>query len=113
MSVNYRGLLILGYEWDTVQEILPGANYQGAFEDEHWDDMDTQEKLEYLNLNGHACCYDGGRDESIFGWKVARSGTYDYREVSASDIEGIQSMSVAMTATYGVVPKLYIMAEGS
>ncbi|MNC06474.1 hypothetical protein D3C75_539870 [compost metagenome] len=112
MSIEYRGVLVLGYEYDEMQEILNTGNYQGAFDDEHWDHMDDQEKREYLSLDSFSPYYDGGSDDSIHGWRVVRSPDYYYAEVFQSTLDGIPDKVKTMTATYGVVPKLYIMSEG-
>jgi hypothetical protein len=103
LGVEYRGVMIVGYTHDQMEDIVEAID----------PDASLMDFVEEADLDYSGPYYDACRTDCIFGKIVAKSGTYSTREVDARALDlGIQNAVADLTSEWGVEPKLYIMAEG-
>lgn len=98
MGVEYKGAIVLGYDYDTAVVIA--------------EDLGLEEVGD-LAFDMYSPSYDGTEDESIFGQRIETTWAYMYNEINLEDLDNtVRVMSDEWEANFGVRPKVYLMAQG-
>lgn len=111
MGVEYRGQLCIGYTKDELETVVH-ANLH-MFEGVDIDDMSSREKAEVFGFGNFAPYYDADMADRIYGWTVARSDDYSATRITLDRFKKIDQMTQEMIDEFGLVPSVYIMAEGT
>jgi hypothetical protein len=98
MGVEYRGQLCIGYNYDQMLQIVEEFGSGGDYAD--------------LGFEMFSPYYDADKEDSIFGYSIARSGVYDYRSVDDSKLAEITIRKQMLYHKFLITPQTYIMAEG-
>lgn len=98
MGVEYRGAIVLGYEYDEACKIAETLG------------LDDVEELQF---EAFAPSYDGALQDSIFGESLEKSGDYDYVEFDTEDVDNTAKvLADEYEANFGIRPRVYLMAQG-
>lgn len=98
MGIEYRGVVVVGYDYDEAFAI---AQKIGV------------ENLDELDFDIFQPAYDAPAEYSIYGVRLAKSGTYDYAEIDlkALDIKAYTIIN-EYEETYGIRPRVWLMSQG-
>lgn len=101
MGIDYRGVVCVGYNYDQMENLMEEVEYTEGI----------SEFYESQNLNPFSPYYDAGSDDCIYGLAVAKTGDYQYLEVSELDVK-IAEAQDKLLKQFGIQPKAYLMAHG-
>lgn len=110
MGVEYRGVLVVGYDYDELQTVID--KNLNRFEGVDIDELSTREQAEFLGMGKYSPYYDADMDDCIYGWSIARSDDYSAARVRLKDLQGMEGTIQGMMDEFGLMPDIYIMAEG-
>lgn len=111
MGIEYRGQLCVGYDYGELESLI--INNQDRFEGIDVDELSSREKAEVLGMGKFAPYYDADMDDCIYGWSITRGDDYSATRVRTKDLQAVEGTIQTMTDEYGLVPSIYIMAEGT
>lgn len=111
MGVEYRGQLCIGYSQDELNDLVTINKHM--FEGVDTDDMSSREKAEVFGFGSYAPYYDADMADRIYGWTIARSDDYSATKITLDRFKKIDQMTQEMIDEFGLVPSVYIMAEGT
>lgn len=101
MGIEYRGVVCVGYNHDQVENLMEEVDYEEG----------VYEFYESHNLESFSPYYDADYEDCIYGLAVAKSGDYQYSEVSGMDARIVQVQD-KLLKQFGIQPKAYLMAHG-
>lgn len=98
MSVEYRGQLCVGYNYDQMKQVVEEFGSDGDYED--------------LGFECFAPYFDAASSDCIYGHSISQTDVYSYDSVSDKQLSEIVIIKNQMYHKYLITPHLYIMAEG-
>lgn len=110
MGVEYRGVLVVGYDQDELNNLVEINPH--VFEGVDVEDLSSREKAEAFGFQSYSPYYDADMADRIYGWTIARSDDYSATRVRIKDLQGVEGTIQNMTDEHGLIPSVYIMAEG-
>ena len=108
MGITYRGVLVVGYDYEEFEEIYNQFKIDNKTEAE-----DLYEFWEEMSFERFSPYYDADDGDCIYGKEVATSPDYSVRELSAENLNNnIFAAEEVLEDSTGFAPRLYIMANG-
>jgi len=105
MGIEYRGVIVVGYDWDELNQV-----YDAADPDQ---ELDLYDFCEERGLESFSPYYDADSSDCIHGLKVTGSQDYSYADIDLELIQAkVKLLKAELLNEFGVEAGVYIMAQG-
>jgi hypothetical protein len=108
MGIEYRGVIVVGYDWDEVNQV-----YDAAGEANPDQELDLYDFCEERGLESFSPYYDADQYDCIHGLKVTGSQDYSYADIDLELVQAkVKVLKAELLNEFGVEAGVYIMAQG-
>lgn len=105
MGIEYRGVIVVGYDWDEVNKIYDAVNT--------YEELDLYDFCEERGLESFSPYYDADQSDCIHGLKVTGSQDYSYADIDLELVHAkVKLLKAELLDEFGVEAGVYIMAQG-